>query len=275
MRRCTGEGTDRGTVSRRRFVRGVAAAGILGVAAPAGAQEGTTTTASPDTTEYELGAQVSAWVGQSPEAVVDEENPTLRLRAGRTYTISWVNLDGQQHQLQVLDGAGEAIAESDVVSTQGATGVVEFEATPEATAYRCSIHTSSMRGRIRVERRETRTTAGTATTDRTTASRTTANAGTERTTADAGATGGGTPAATDATTAADGVADTSNETPSASNATDAAATTDSLATTITEGDGTFGAGGASSRGQPGFGPIAGLAGVAGLLGLRRFVRRDD
>lgn len=263
MTRDTGEGTGRGTASRRRFVRGIAAAGLLGVAGPASAQEGTpTATASPDATEYELGAQVSAWVGQSPEAVADEENPTLRLVAGRTYTVSWANLDGQQHQLQVLDGADEVIAESDVVGTQGATSAVEFEATPGTAAYRCSIHTSAMRGRIRVERPGTRTTAGTATANRTTASRTE----TERTPGAEGTTAGGTATAT--TAAADGAATSSNE-------TDATAATDGVATTITEGEETFGAGGASSGGQPGFGPLAGLAGAAGLLGLRRVRRRDD
>ena len=155
MTETQGDATDRRTVTRRGFLGGVAAVGLLGSAAPASAQEGTETgtgTTGTPTTEYQLGAQVTGWSGQKPGSIEGTENPTLRLEAGRTYAITWVNLDGQQHQLQVLDADGEPVAESDLVSTQGATGAVEFEAGPGTVAYSCSIHTTSMEGRIRVAR---------------------------------------------------------------------------------------------------------------------------
>ncbi|GAB3017634.1 cupredoxin domain-containing protein [Natronobiforma cellulositropha] len=90
------------------------------------------------------------WVGVSPAAIEDESNPTLGLVAGRTYELTWENVDGQAHNLEIRDGSGTILEETDYVNDEGETTSVTFEATEEMDTYVCAPHPGSMVGAIDV-----------------------------------------------------------------------------------------------------------------------------
>ncbi|MFD1562017.1 PQQ-dependent sugar dehydrogenase [Haloarchaeobius amylolyticus] len=131
------------TVSRRTVLRSSAALSVAGVALSATAQEDAITG------EIELGARISGWVGQSPEAIADERNPTLRLVQGETYTLTWENLDGAGHNFSIENEAGdEQFVETEIVAGAGETQTVEFTAEEGMAQYYCQPHPNSMRGDI-------------------------------------------------------------------------------------------------------------------------------
>ncbi|WP_435551441.1 PQQ-dependent sugar dehydrogenase [Natrinema sp. CGMCC1.2065] len=127
--------------SRRWLLRSSAALSIAGVASTALAQE-----ALPS--EIELGGRVSSWVGQTPDAIADERNPTLRLEAGQEYTLTWENLDGAAHNFVIVDENDERLLETDLVASSGETQTVEFTAEEGMVGYFCGPHRSSMNGEI-------------------------------------------------------------------------------------------------------------------------------
>ncbi|MHC3439470.1 plastocyanin/azurin family copper-binding protein [Natrialbaceae archaeon A-gly3] len=100
--------------------------------------------------EIELGGQTSGWIGQSPEEIADERNPTLRLLEGQEYVLTWENLDGIGHNFIIEDEDGENIVETDIISGSGETQTVEFTATAEMHEYYCAPHPTSMRGDVEV-----------------------------------------------------------------------------------------------------------------------------
>lgn len=95
-----------------------------------------------------LGAEASGWVGREPESIADESNPTLELESGTTYELVWENLDGTEHELQLLSANDEELEASDSASEEGATVSMEFEATEEMASYRCEYHPERMRGQV-------------------------------------------------------------------------------------------------------------------------------
>ncbi|GAB3674037.1 cupredoxin domain-containing protein [Halopiger thermotolerans] len=93
------------------------------------------------------------WVGQSPDAIADQANPTLDLQAGETYAIEWENTigrgvpEGENRHFEPLPGHNLVLASggetnqwttyvrSDFTAEQGATQTVEFVAREEMGIY--------------------------------------------------------------------------------------------------------------------------------------------
>ena len=118
-------------------------------------QEAETTTAeSRPPVIYEdtivLGGRAAHWLGLAPGGIWGRENPTLRLRGGREYTLVWLNLDGQEHDFHVVNGNGEELADTSARSEVGETHDTTFEATDGMAEYYCDFHPESMRGNVEV-----------------------------------------------------------------------------------------------------------------------------
>ncbi len=128
--------------TRRTFLKAVAATGaIVGVGGITAAQE---------ERAFELGGVTPGWEGRTPSSIEGETNPTLALEAGETYEITWENVDGQPHDIVILDANGEELVGTEIIEEQGATQTLEFEATEEMAEYYCSVHPSSMRGDVQI-----------------------------------------------------------------------------------------------------------------------------
>lgn len=103
--------------------------------------------------EIELGGEVQAWFGQSPEQIEEEENPTLTFVEGESYTFVWENLDGQPHNIEIVDEDDEVVDDysTDEISEEGETQELEVdEVTEEMAEYVCRPHEGTMRGSIEV-----------------------------------------------------------------------------------------------------------------------------
>ena len=107
----------------------------------------------PDT-EIMLGGETQGWQGQEPEEIADEENPTLPLQEGESYEITWENLDGQEHNLQILDDSDEVVDdyETELMGEEGETQTLQIdEVTSEMARYICEPHQGTMNGDIEVQ----------------------------------------------------------------------------------------------------------------------------
>ncbi|WP_227357046.1 cupredoxin domain-containing protein [Haladaptatus salinisoli] len=139
-----------GGATRRAVLRAFGGAGVAaGASDAAGAQE-TTRGISVEGTPIILGGEVKHWLGLAPSRIHGEENPALRLRAGRTYTLVWINVDGKEHELIVEDSNGNELVATESASTPGATRHVTFTARREMNQYYCEYHPKSMRGNVRL-----------------------------------------------------------------------------------------------------------------------------
>lgn len=103
--------------------------------------------------EIMLGGETAAWQGQEPEEIADEENPTLVLEEGETYEITWENLDGVEHNIEIRDEDGEVVDdyETELMSEEGETQTLEFDVTDEMAQYVCEPHEGTMAGDIEVQ----------------------------------------------------------------------------------------------------------------------------
>ncbi|TMT86669.1 plastocyanin [Haloterrigena sp. H1] len=136
-------------VSRRMILRSSAALSAAGFALPVVGQQDAITD------EIRLGGQISGWVGQAPETIADERNPTLRLVEGRDYTLVWENLDGAGHNFVIENEAGdEEFISTDIFVTEGETQTIEFTAQEGMGEYYCRPHSSRMRGDIELVEEE-------------------------------------------------------------------------------------------------------------------------
>ncbi|WP_458206554.1 cupredoxin domain-containing protein [Haladaptatus sp. NG-SE-30] len=178
------------TFSRRRFVQT-----LVGTSAVVGLARGQATT-------FELGGQLSGWIGRAPEAIADETNPTLRMQVGKTYVVAWENIDGEPHNFAIGDGSGNVLKETEVVSEKGALQTVEFTAKPAMSTYFSQVDEETMRGKIVTS--QPTTTNGTATMSATT----TTNTNTTTTTATSTTSTTTTPTATESTATQTGTATT-------------------------------------------------------------------
>jgi plastocyanin len=106
-------------------------------------------TSAQNQTEIRLGGRVSGWVGQSPGSIQNETNPTLTLKPGTTYKLSWTDLDGVEHRLQILDANEKVLEQTEDGEEQGETKSVTFTATQQMKQYRCKYHPESMRGKVK------------------------------------------------------------------------------------------------------------------------------
>lgn len=155
--------------TRRRFLRSVGAGSAVaafggsaiaqetteGQETTAGDQEtrtegegDTQTTTAGEATPIALGGRVDYWLGLAPTAIEGQQNPTLQLRAGEQYRLTWVNLDGERHRWQIEDEAGNPLQRTDPARRFGATRTVTFEATEEMAQYRCEYHPERMQGTV-------------------------------------------------------------------------------------------------------------------------------
>ncbi|MFC6768409.1 PQQ-dependent sugar dehydrogenase [Natrinema soli] len=130
-------------ISRRTVLRSSAALTVAGLAPTVLAQE-------PLPTEFELGGRTSSWVGESPDPIAGERNPTLPLEAGQEYTLTWENLDGASHNFIIVDENDERFVETELVSNSGETQTVEFTAEEGMVEYFCGPHRSSMSGAVEI-----------------------------------------------------------------------------------------------------------------------------
>jgi glucose/arabinose dehydrogenase len=135
------EARSRRSVGRRRFLGLTAAGALAGVATGGRGRAQSTRT-------IELGGRVAGWQGRAPERIAGKENPTLELEAGIDYRIRWTNLDGMGHNIALLDGNGNVLKRTNVMSEQGATQTIEFTAREEMAEYICEPHRASMRGTV-------------------------------------------------------------------------------------------------------------------------------
>ncbi|NUC74863.1 hypothetical protein HTZ84_21600 [Haloterrigena sp. SYSU A558-1] len=104
--------------------------------------------------EIQLGGETQAWLGVSPDQIADEENPTLTLQEGESYEITWENLDGAGHNIQILDDNDEVVDdyETEIMSEQGETQTLSIdEVTGEMAQYICEPHQATMNGDIEVQ----------------------------------------------------------------------------------------------------------------------------
>ena len=104
--------------------------------------------------EIKLGGETQAWMGQEPEQIADEENPTLTLQEGESYEITWENLDGAEHNLQIIDDSDQVVDdyETELMSEEGETLTLEVdEVTSEMAGYICEPHQGTMNGDIQVQ----------------------------------------------------------------------------------------------------------------------------
>ena len=100
--------------------------------------------------DFQLLGEASAWRGDAPDDISDEENPTLELEADTEYVLVWENADGLQHNFAIEDENGEDLQASELVREEGATQTVTFTATEEMAEYYCQVHPQSMRGDIEI-----------------------------------------------------------------------------------------------------------------------------
>ncbi|MFA9501696.1 PKD domain-containing protein [Natrinema sp. H-ect1] len=103
-------------------------------------------------TQIEFDGQTSGWVGIAPDAIADEENPTLILQEGETYEIGWTTGDGAEHNIAIYDENDEVV---DDLATERVTEPedqwLEFEASSEMVTYICEVHPTTMVADIQVE----------------------------------------------------------------------------------------------------------------------------
>lgn len=99
-------------------------------------------------TRYRLGARVEAWQGQEPQRIAGTENPTLQLEVGKTYEVTWENLDGVPHDFTIQDAQGNDLAGTEIMSQEGQTLTLTFTASEEMAQYICTVHPNTMVGDV-------------------------------------------------------------------------------------------------------------------------------
>jgi hypothetical protein len=135
---------ERNDTTRRTFLEATAGAVALGgVAGLVGAQQD-----GPQL--IVLGGRTPGWRGRAPASIEGATNPELPFVTGQDYRVRWTNVDGQPHNFVVLDGGGNPLVSTDIISSQGAVQEVTFTASEEMTEYYCEVHPNSMRGNVRL-----------------------------------------------------------------------------------------------------------------------------
>ncbi|WP_226005830.1 cupredoxin domain-containing protein [Natrinema salinisoli] len=112
-----------------------------------------TTDPGEPTATYSMRLEEGQWVGQHPDAIADETNPTLELEAGESYAVEWENTigrlepEGENRHYEPLPGHNFVIAtggdtnewntylRSDFTDAVGETQTVTFVAKEEMAVY--------------------------------------------------------------------------------------------------------------------------------------------
>lgn len=103
-----------------------------------------------DNTEFKLGARRSGWEGIAPEQYRGNRNPLLRMAPGVLINLTWENLDGKRHRLDIEDSLGRKLVQSTESSQSGDTRTVTFRASEEMTTYLDPQYPVYMRGELLV-----------------------------------------------------------------------------------------------------------------------------
>jgi hypothetical protein len=103
--------------------------------------------------EIRLGAKQSGWQGRAPKSIKDKKNPILTLQAGQTYTLTWENLDGKEHELYIVNKKDNPVVKSEDAEEKGKTVSTTFTASKKMTQYYCEYHPKSMRGDINLQQK--------------------------------------------------------------------------------------------------------------------------
>ncbi|MCO8256258.1 MULTISPECIES: hypothetical protein [unclassified Haladaptatus] len=136
---------------------------------------------------FQLGGRVQGWQGRAPNSIKGQKNPTLKLQTGQVYQVTWTNMDGQPHDFALQDSNGNnlkviypnvrtnenggggdsmgngggnmgsgstkppknAISKTKIVQKKGATQTLRFVATSEIEKYYCTVHPTTMVGKVR------------------------------------------------------------------------------------------------------------------------------
>lgn len=132
--------------STRRSLLRTIGAGVVATSVVAGSASAQDDVAK----RFEFNGVTGGWEGLAPSSIEGTTNPTLELEAGKTYEFYWENGDGAPHNVVIEDADGNALVESEFVSSQGETQTVTFTAEAGMTTYYCAAHPSSMRGDVSV-----------------------------------------------------------------------------------------------------------------------------
>lgn len=139
--------------TRRRILQttgGSLLIGLIGISVSAQENE----EAIEPETEILLDGQTDGWIGVEPDSITDEENPTLVLTAGDSYEITFENVDGGDHNLEIVDEDDDVVDEyeTDTIDEEGDTETLEIdEVSDEMIEYVCRQHDETMRGEIEVQ----------------------------------------------------------------------------------------------------------------------------
>ena len=107
-----------------------------------------------DVDEIVLDGYTPGWEGVEPEAIEGEENPTLVLFEGQEYDITWENMDGEPHNIEIWDEDEEVVDDyqTEIIEEEGETQTLTIdEVTDEMAQYVCEVHIGTMIGDIQVE----------------------------------------------------------------------------------------------------------------------------
>ncbi|ELY95570.1 cupredoxin domain-containing protein [Natrialba taiwanensis] len=138
--------------TRRRVLQLTGGALLLGFGSASASAQDDDEAIEPET-RIELDAQTPGWVGIEPEAIADEDNPTLTLQDGETYEIGWEEGDGASHNIELVDENDEVVDdyETEEATEGGEDQFIEFDVTDEIVEYVCRVHPNTMRGEIEIE----------------------------------------------------------------------------------------------------------------------------
>ncbi|WP_290811148.1 twin-arginine translocation signal domain-containing protein [Halovivax sp.] len=92
--------------------------------------------------EIVLEGITGGWVGIAPSQIEGEENPTLGLQEGETYSIDWEQGDGSQHNIEIWDADGDVVGDyaTDLTGSPEDDDPLEFEVSGEMAIVRCQPH---------------------------------------------------------------------------------------------------------------------------------------
>ena len=143
-------------LDRRKFLTGSAATAAIALTAGClgddddDDDDGIDEEAWEGVTEIYLEGRTESWTGVEPSVIDGETNPTLVLTEGETYELTWENMDGDSHNVDIRDAGGSTLEETELMGEEGETQTLEFEATADMAQYVCTPHAGTMVGDIEI-----------------------------------------------------------------------------------------------------------------------------
>lgn len=99
-----------------------------------------------DVDEIVLEGFTENWLGVEPAPIDGEENPTLVFFEGQEYDITWENMDGEPHNIEIWDGDEEIVDDyqTEIIEEEGEEQTLTIEASEEMAQYVCEVHPTTM-----------------------------------------------------------------------------------------------------------------------------------